>query len=255
MIIDAPKTEHIQELRTLWKEAFGDSEAFLDEFFEKIFSVSHCRCVVENGRVVASLYLFDCEYKKRKIAYLYAIATLKEYRGRGLCSMLMRDTHSHLKALGYSLAILVPASKELFSFYERMGYKACTCVTEKTVYPTDEIIDLKRISRDEYARLRRIHLPEGSIIQEGKNLVFLDMTAELYEVNGVLIALQKDEDKKELRIIELLGDETKASAVINTLGYKKGIVRTVGNGREFSMCLELAEKDIEQPRYFGLAFD
>ena len=38
MIIDAPQKEHLNGLRNLWKEAFGDTEAFLDGFFENVFS-------------------------------------------------------------------------------------------------------------------------------------------------------------------------------------------------------------------------
>ena len=175
MIIDAPKREQISELRALWKEAFGDTDDFLDVFFDKIFSFSRCRCVIEDGKVSAALYWFDCEYEKRKVAYLYAIATLTEYRGRGLCSALMADTHEHLKKCGYSLSMLVPASKDLFSFYEKLGYGVCTSVSEELVCASSEKIDIARIEYEEYGILRKNMLPECSIVQEAENLVFLSV--------------------------------------------------------------------------------
>jgi predicted N-acetyltransferase YhbS len=255
MIIDAPKREQISELRAIWKEAFGDTDDFLDVFFDKIFSLSRCRCVIEDGKVAAALYWFDCEYEKRKVAYLYAIATLTEYRGRGLCSALMADTHKHLKKCGYSLSMLVPASKELFSFYERLGYGACTSVSEMCVCASGKRLDIKQISADEYGKIRRDLIPERSIIQEGENLVMLCMTSELYAADGVLVALQRDNEKRQIRIVELLGDISLAPRIVGTLGYENGSIRTVGKERTFTMSLSLYGTDIALPEYFGLAFD
>lgn len=255
MIIDAPKREQILELRKLWKEAFKDSDAFLDGFFENVFSFERCRCVIDEGKVVASLYWFDCEYEKRKAAYLYAIATLETYRGRGLCSALMRDTHEHLRERGYSFAMLVPASKELFSFYEKFGYGVCTFVNETCVFASEERLDIKRISAEEYGTRRRAMLPERSMIQERENLVMLDMTAELYFADGVLAALQRDKEKHQVRIVELLGDVSLAPRIIGTLGYEKGSVRMPGKERAFTMSFSLDGTDIAFPKYFGLAFD
>ena len=255
MIIDAPKKTHILGLRELWKEAFFDTDDFLDGFFENVFSFERCRCIVEDGRVIAALCWFDCECEKRKVAYLYAIATLTECRGRGLCSALMSDTHEHLKSCGYSLAMLVPASKELFSFYERLGYLACTSVSETSVCGSVERLDIKQISADEYGKRRRGMLPKGSVVQESENLVMLGMTSELYAADGVLVALQRDNEKRRIRIVELLGDVSLAPRVVGTLGYEKGSVRTAGKGRAFTMSLLLDSSDIALPEYFGLAFD
>ena len=255
MIIDAPEKTHILGLRNLWKEAFLDTDEFLDGFFEKVFSFERCRCVVDDGKVVAALYWFDCEYEKRKVAYLYAIATMEEYRGRGLCSALMKNTHEHLSERGYSLVLLVPASKELFSFYAKFGYGACTAVSETNISASPEIIDIKRISADEYGKRRRAFLPKGSVIQEKENLAMLSLTAELYETDGALAAVQRDREKEQIRIIELLGDVSLAPKIIGTLGYEKGSVRTVGKERAFTMSLSFDGADTTLPRYFGLAFD
>lgn len=255
MIIDAPKREHISGLRELWKEAFFDTDDFLDAFFENVFSFERCRCIVENGRVVAALYWFDCEYEKRKAAYLYAIATLTEYRGRGLCSALMNDTQGHLKKCGYSLSMLVPANKDLFSFYERLGYAECTSISEELVRASSEKIEITRIKAEEYGILRRNMLPERSVIQERENLVMLGLTSELYAADGVLVALQRDNEKRQIRIVELLGDISLAPRIVGTLGYEKGSIRTVGKERAFTMSLLLDSSDIAPPEYFGLAFD
>ena len=252
MIIDRPRHEQTSELRALWKEAFGDTDEFLDGFFLRVFSDKRCRCVTVDGKAVAALYWLNCEYREKRIAYLYAIATLNEYRGRGICSALMRDTHDHLEKQGYTLAMLVPADKKLFSFYEKLGYVKCTSISEETVCASGEVIDFYRIDETRYGELRRKMLPRGSVIQEGENLALLGMTAELYEGDGILFAAQRSE---ELRVIELLGDVSAAKNIVRSLGYEKGNVRTEGEGRAFTMCFDLSGEKFDLPKYFGLAFD
>ena len=47
MIFESPDRGRIPALRALWKEAFGDTDLFLDGFFEYGFSPNRCRCVVK----------------------------------------------------------------------------------------------------------------------------------------------------------------------------------------------------------------
>ena len=57
MTIDAPLRSQIPQLRTLWREAFGDSEEFIDGFCETALSADRCRCVTEGEQVVAAVQL------------------------------------------------------------------------------------------------------------------------------------------------------------------------------------------------------
>ena len=123
--IQPPHPFQASELRQLWKKTFGDSDAFLDIFFDTAFSTKRCMCVTCKDSVAAALYWFDCTFSNQKIAYIYAVATAKEFRGQGLCHSLMEHTHSHLKEQGYAGTILSPAEKTLFDFYEKMGYQTC----------------------------------------------------------------------------------------------------------------------------------
>ncbi len=255
MIIDAPNHEQISELRELWKENFGDTDEFLDGFFGLAFSKSRCRCASVDGKVVASLYWFDCEYDGKRVAYLYAISTSVSQRGKGICSELMRDTHAHLESQGYALSILVPATKPLFSFYERLGYVTFSSVSEELVCASSEKIDLERIDSKEYGTLRKKMLPEHSVIQEGENLAFLNILADLYKCNGAMFAVQKGNDTETLRVVELFGDVSLVPRIVSTLGYKNGSIRTIGKERDFAMCLTFGEYKANLPKYFGIAFD
>ena len=122
----------ITKLKKLWKQAFGDSDAFIDTFFELAYSPDRCQYLTETGQLVSMLYWFDCTFKGKKIAYIYAVATHEAYRGKGLCRRLMETTHQRLKTQGYAGAILVPANEALFRLYEKLGYRTCCYVNQTT---------------------------------------------------------------------------------------------------------------------------
>ena len=70
MIIDKPRPEHIRNLRQLWQEAFGDTDAFLDTFFDTAFSPERCFCVLDRDVPVSVVYWFDCACREKKIPTL-----------------------------------------------------------------------------------------------------------------------------------------------------------------------------------------
>ena len=177
MKIDKPKLSQIPKLWGLWREAFGDTEEFLTAFYKSAFHVNRCRCVTIKEEIVASLYWFDCIYKDKKIAYLYAVATAKAYRGQGICKSLISDTHSYLLGCGYEGVVLVPGNRELFKLYEGMVYQTCSHMKEICCTAEGEGIEVRRVNQAEYARLRRQMLPEGGVVQEKENLDFLETQA------------------------------------------------------------------------------
>ena len=289
--IQPPLSSQIPKLRQLWKDTFGDSDAFLDMFFETAFSLERCVCVTSYTYLVASLYWFDCEFSGQKIAYIYAVATANEYRGQGICHALMEYTHAHLKAHGYAGAILSPAEESLFSFYEKMGYRTCAYTKEITYNLTEPklllenskcdpclygnikseqtlyffkktALRLHKISKAEFAQLRRTFLPHNAVIQENENLDFLEKQAVFYTGENFLFTVldsEMDGDgsfslDKHLHGIEFLGDESRIPDILNALGYTSCSFRTIGDGKPFGMYLSFTESD-SVPDYLGFAFD
>lgn len=252
MIIDRPTPELLPALRTLWREAFGDTEEFLDAFQRTAMSADRCRCAVVDGQLAAALYWFDCSHNGRPVAYLYAVATAKAFQGRGICTALMKDTHRQLERLGYEEAILVPGDAGLARMYGKMGYRVCGGVRTFVCGAAPEDVQLYRVDKEEYARLRRQLLPEGSVVQERENLDFLATMADFYAGPGFLLAAVKEGDR--LEGIELLGNDAVAPAILEALGCGEGSFRTPGD-EPFAMYLPLGNSKLEPPTYFGLAFD
>jgi len=251
MTIDAPQNIHIPALRRLWKQAFGDEDAFLDSFFAMGYAPERCRQLTVDGHLAAALYWFDCEWAGGRLAYLYAVATDAAFRGRGLCRALMEDTHRQLKELGYDGAVLVPGSESLFRLYEKMGYRTCSTIREFSCTAAHTPAKLRRISAEAYALLRRQLLPVGSVVQEGKTLAFLQTYAAFYAGENLILAASREDDK--LIVSELLGESQSAAGIVSALGCTQGRFRTPGKDKPFSMYHPLSDRPA--PSYFGLALD
>jgi len=251
MIIDHPHPEQIPALKTLWKEAFGDTEAYLELFFSTVFSPSRCRCVTEDGQTAAMLYWFDCTVEEKPFAYLFAIATRKAFRGKSLCRELMADTHRHLQQLGYAGAILVPAEESLFGFYGSMGYRNFGGVTRFTSLPGETAAALQPVDAKEYGRLRQKLLPPGGVTQDPVTLGFLEAQTALYAGAGFLLSCYREE--RTLLVQEYLGDPNNAPGIVAALGCREGRFLSLGKD-PFAMWLPLTD-DAPTPTYFGISLN
>ena len=257
----APAAEsQIPGLRRLWQTAFGDTDAFLDDFFSTAYAPERSRCITVDGEIAAALYWFDCdlpywasrtEFSVRKLAYLYAVATDPAHRGKGLCRKLMEDTAETLKANGYDGIVLVPQKPDLIAMYEKMGFTHCSGVKECHVM-AGEPTAIQELTIDAFALRRFGFSPEGTVLQWDENLRFLNTQARFYSGKN-FVAVVTDVDGK-LWCPEFLGKPEKAAALTAALGYREGDFRMPGEERPFAMFRPLTE-DCPPPKHFGLAFD
>lgn len=252
MTIKSPDFVQIPSLRKLWQQAFGDSEEFLDIFFETAYSPERCRCVTLDGQVAAALYWFDCHLEDKRYAYLYAVATDPAHRNKGLCSVLLQDTHRHLFELGYAGAVLVPGEVSLFRFYEKAGYRIFGSVDEFTCKSSKNPVALHAIDLNAYASLRKNLLPAGGLLQEEETLAFLNCFSKFYAGSGFLLAATSE--NHVLTVHEYLGDPALAPAIVSALGADSGRFRCPGSQKSFAMFLPLVS-DAPVPKYLGLALD
>lgn len=259
-----PEESMIPQLRELWKEAFGDNDSFLDSFYSTAFAPSRCRVATVDGSLAVTLYWFDCSIGNQRVAYVYAVATAKKFRGNGACHMLLEDTHKHLKSLGYSSIVLVPGNEALVNLYEGSEYELCTKRSRMECVGENMGISIQEINKDDYAVLRREFLPANAVIQEVENLDFLATQAKFY--TGEFIVSSEESTYKKTFVlcanienenlygVELLGDSALAPGIVHALRCKDGTFFTPGKDEPFAMYHPLIEDAIE-PAYFGFAFD
>ena len=232
-------------LKQLWKIVFGDPDSFIDAFFHVAFSPDRCRCMEEAGKPISVLYWFDCSYEGGKLAYIYAVATHPEHRGKGLASRLLEDTHAHLKELGYAGAVLKPAAG-LFPFYERLGYETCGYITRFSAEASEAPLPLRQITVEEYADLRKSFLPENGISQEGITLAFLSTFASFYACADALVCANKEEQV----VFEYLGNSHSAPGILSALSIKSAEIPTPGKAIPFAMWHPL--NCTKKPGYLGI---
>ena len=235
-------------LKKLWQTVFGDPDVFLDTFFRVAYSPDRCRYVELDGEAVCALYWFDCEYGGGKLAYLYAVATHPDHRGKGLASRLLEDTHAHLKALGYAGCVLKPA-KGLFPFYERLGYVTSGFVSRFSAEAASVSAQIKEVSAAEYGCLRRRYLPENGIVQEGVTLEFLHSFAKLYASFDSLFCVSREEPV----FFEYLGNPHSAPGILAALGIKQAEFPTPGKDIPFAMWHPL--NCTKMPEYLGISLE
>lgn len=241
----------LESLKSLWALAFGDTPEMIELFFSTAYAPRRCRYLADGEAAVAALYWLDAEYRGQKFAYIYGVATHPEHRGKGHCRKLMEMTHQDLAQLGYAGAVLMPAEPGLRGMYAGMGYRECSALEEFSC-PAGAAVDVRAIDGEEYARLRRMFLPEGGLIQEGDNITYLQTYAALYAGKDFLLAAVHGKDR--LFGVELLGNKGAAPGILTAMGYETGTFRTPGEGVPFAMGI--AFKDTAKlPTYLGLAFD
>lgn len=118
------------QLRDLWHLVFGDSYDYIDAFFAAFPSEDIVHTLSVDGQVVSVLYALPLTLADGKrswpVVYIYAVATLPEYRGRGYMSLLMSKVEQLLCERGVSFLYLLPASEGLRDFYARLGYAPCS---------------------------------------------------------------------------------------------------------------------------------
>ena len=251
MIIDSPSIRDIPSLRALWSDSFGDSEEELDKFFSTAFSEKRCLAAKDGDELLASLYWFDCSLGERRLAYIYAVSTASAHRGKGICQRLMSMAHEHLRALGYSAAVLVPAEPSLYGFYERLGYTVCSYVKELVAISTAEDGEigesLTPLTHSEYGELRQKYLPARGIIQDDVTLKMLSARAKLYCGDGFILAAEAEGGT--LRCHELLG-EADLNKLLLALGRSTGVFR-VPTGFRQATCADSTESE---PRPFAMSY-
>ncbi len=245
-----PDIKDLSRLISLWKEAFSDDSGYFDCFSALCFSPDHALVLKEKGGILSALYILDCEFKGKKLGYIYAVATYKAYRGQGLATRLLEFSDEYMKAHGYSAALLRPASDRLFGFYEKLGYDIIL-KKDRFEAAADGFSDIAKISAAEYARRRTEFLPLGAVLQPTVQLSLFESYANLYMGDGFLLAAE--ERNGTLYAAEFLGNREVAPAITAALGFEKGIFNTVGGSVPFAL---LKNFDLEElPDYFGIAFE
>lgn len=114
----------LEQVRALWKEAFGDSESYMDFYFENIFPQNIVFGAIEHDRLVSMVHLNPytvCfEGNDIDIHYIVGVATASDYRRRGIMKRLLKQGTDYLQAAGEKFTYLMPANE---IYYKSLGFE------------------------------------------------------------------------------------------------------------------------------------
>lgn len=121
------KYEDISQLKSLWKQAFGDEDEYRDDFFLRVFRPEYLLCEECDGIITAMLYKIPCTVRtdndeEEKAWYLYALATEMSRRGKGIMGRLIAAAKEEIHAQGDKLLFLIPAQQSLVGYYRRFQF-------------------------------------------------------------------------------------------------------------------------------------
>ena len=120
-----------EECRRLWKETFGDSDAFIEHFIRDFYDSSNMLCIEEKARIVSMLHMVPFKMGSKDVGYIYAVATEEKSRGKGYATLLIEKAIAAAKAIGYAALVTIPADEGLRLFYSRFGFTGSHPVTFK----------------------------------------------------------------------------------------------------------------------------
>ena len=125
----------IPRQRELWQLAFGDGGAYVDNFYHTYYKPERMLMLEEDGVVQAMTAWFDTTFAvpgggEYRAAYLYAVATHPEARGRGLAGRLLSDADGFFRSWGIPAVTTVPAEPSLHNFFGKNGFRECFTLFE-----------------------------------------------------------------------------------------------------------------------------
>ncbi len=246
-------TEHRAGLLALWKTVFPEDADFAAAFLDKALPpVTGWTCLVDDQPVSAAYFLpahlhigdVTCTAQ-----YVYAVATLPEYRGLGCASSLLCAAAQQYDD---DLFYLYPATSSAAGLYEKLGYRDIFRRTTVTAdggptAPSLRDVSVFPFSAEKYTALREKYRPSAAHCRadlSGKLLDLLLSRATLLEFAGGFALMQETDDTCVLS--EVVAPPNTLPAL---LGYvasmhpdKPVTARLPGGTEKAGMVLPLTEK-------------
>lgn len=133
------------ELAEIWKICFQEPVRPARYFLNNGFRPENSLVWMEEGRIASVVYFLPMrlagENGPVQAHYIYAAATLPQYRSRGLMARLLAAAAGEGEKRGDRYSAVLPATPELYPLYEKSGYRSFFHVKTVSV-PLGRLCDL-----------------------------------------------------------------------------------------------------------------
>lgn len=168
-----------EQLKELWKSAFGDTDEYIDRFFDTLYAPGAAAVLELDGAIVSAAYVIrlgdlvrDGRWTPCRVIYAYG--THPDFRRCGYGGRVLKMAYEAAARTGFG--VICPAESSLFAYYEGFGFSKCFAVCEQKC--TDVGLPLtgsvSRVTVREYAALREELL-------HGRTHIDFDLKALAYQ--------------------------------------------------------------------------
>lgn len=269
------KPEDKPEMKALWELAFGDDGAFIDAFYAAFLKKDTCLVAECDGKIVSAMYIIESfrlyPYRKNVLTagYTYALATLPEYRGRGIGREVYKAATAKVLEK-HDMALVLPAEESLYPFYENATGAKPVSIMREARFTAEEIAEIKaspaaRIPAFQYAGIREAMMsgmPHVSCTDE-----MVDFMEDYWEPNGDFF-LSED----GIAAVDILGDTCRITELLCPNGDGMSLIAGVaayhrkaeyivrspyffdGPGQKKTVLLGVLKEEPDYPMPFDLWF-
>ena len=195
------------ELKDLWCKTFGDTEEFVEAFYDCFGDIEGYVALDEGGRVCSALTCYKAGNYAGKPEYVsYAVCTREDCRGLGIAGELTEFVRDEVMGRG-GISIVSPAEESLEDFYGKHGYERAFFAAPRAVLAESFDEEL-----DEYE------------FDEEDNFDIVRPEADIRKVDASLYNKYREAYLADLPHIEASGDLLKAAELAGEGFY------TINNG-------------------------
>lgn len=217
-IVYADPERDKEQITRMWETCFGDDREYIDFYLEKRMTEANMLVACVDDKIVSMAsflpvqYMCDGTYINAR--YVYAVATLPEYRGMGFAGQVLQFARQHY---GQPL-ILAPAEESLKDYYGSFGFVEAFSDTRASVSndltalaceEDDEMsLDMETISAKEYLRLRDERCErDGYVRWDEEALAYVMDLCAHFGGRTVAVKIVNEEDvRREVLMYEVQGN-------------------------------------------------
>lgn len=211
-----------EQITDIWQRCFGDSAEYIAMYLEKRFETENMLVIHEDEKPVSMASLLPVRVTldgvPRDARYVYAVATLPEYRKRGYASEIIR----HAAEKYQEPLLLQPADEALEKYYESLGFVKAFAPSPCWIYENasrqkkEEIIkmsevfieewQIKKVKAAEYKKLRDEHFAGEGYVEWDENAIQYAMEENEYCGGETLKLIREGEEREQLLMYRLEKD-------------------------------------------------
>ena len=111
--------------RALWQLCFGDTDEFLDRYFDRVYREEDVLLAEDEGTAIGHLQFPQLALSLGEVTlpagYVVAVCTHPDHRGKGIMRPLLHEALRREKARGDVASVLLPAEDWLYRYYTSVG--------------------------------------------------------------------------------------------------------------------------------------